>query len=228
MPTEEGVYGSSVDQSGKATGRVQGAGQGDPSPASCTLAAGVESTANQSCRRARQSSVAGQGTSDTMASFEETRYWPPCFSGCTQLQHRIVPVCLAPPCSTQVKPPLGKSDIFDAWPLLHKGKRGRGGGVGEAFYEMETIRCQTQARRTQAPKHIGRHSRADGRRVLRAGTGSTSDSLAAEGLPACLYYALALHIAQTTPTGSWASRWRPLEAHHEITRWIARPIPSRH
>lgn len=31
MPREEGVYGSSVDQSRKATGRVQGAGQGDPS-----------------------------------------------------------------------------------------------------------------------------------------------------------------------------------------------------
>lgn len=31
MPRGEGVYGSSVDQSGKATGRVQGTGQGDPS-----------------------------------------------------------------------------------------------------------------------------------------------------------------------------------------------------
>lgn len=30
MPRGEGVYGSHVDQSGKATGRVQGAGQGDP------------------------------------------------------------------------------------------------------------------------------------------------------------------------------------------------------
>lgn len=31
MPRGEGVYGSRVDQSGKATGRVQGAGQGHPS-----------------------------------------------------------------------------------------------------------------------------------------------------------------------------------------------------
>ena len=30
-PREEGVYGSRVDQSGKATGRVQGQRQGDPS-----------------------------------------------------------------------------------------------------------------------------------------------------------------------------------------------------
>ena len=39
MPRGEGVYGSSVDQSGKATGRIQGAGQGDPSlhPASSLL-----------------------------------------------------------------------------------------------------------------------------------------------------------------------------------------------
>lgn len=73
-----------MDQSGKATGRVQGKGQGDPSlhPAASLL--GFESTANQRCRRACQSSVAGRDTSDTIASFEETRYcalaaW---FTGC--------------------------------------------------------------------------------------------------------------------------------------------------
>lgn len=39
MPRGEGVYGSSVDQSGKATGRVQGEGQGHPGlhPASSLL-----------------------------------------------------------------------------------------------------------------------------------------------------------------------------------------------
>ena len=59
-----------------------------------------------------------------MASFEETRYFSVLYR--VRAPPRGTVLCLAPPCISQVKPPLGKSDIFDAWPLQHKGKRGRG------------------------------------------------------------------------------------------------------
>lgn len=123
MPRGEGVYGSSVDQSGKATGRIQGAGQGYSCLHPAPSLLGSSPLPIKGAVGTRQSSVAGKVLL-TPWRVSRRRGTAPHFTGCTTRQHhRIVP---RPPCSSQVRPPLGKSDIFDAWPLLDKGKRGRG------------------------------------------------------------------------------------------------------
>lgn len=135
MPRGEGVYGSSADQSGKATGRVQGRGQGDPSlhPAASLL--GFGSTANQRCRRACQSSVLGRDTSDTIASFEETRYcalaaWP---TGCSAQRHRIV--WLFPPLAAhKCGHPCVNQIFLMPGPC---GTRAKGGGDGSRLDDHE-------------------------------------------------------------------------------------------